>query len=525
MNIKRIRIGLGLLVLLLLPPGRLNAETKAPVASTVNAKAKSVYVIPIQGDIEASTPVFVQRRVKSALNAGATTLIFTIDTFGGRVDSALRVASIIGAVRGAETVAFVGGGEDNMGVSWSAGALIALASQKIYMAPGTSIGAAAPVMASPDGTMEGAGEKTVSAVRAQMAALAEKNGYPASLALAMVDADVALVEVYVDDVRQVMEAEEAELLEKAEPANIRIGRTVVAKGKLLALTAGDAERYGLSSGTVFDLAALTERLGYAPDSAIIQLDPNRADAFIMFLTSGVVQSILILIGLVALFIEINSPGFGLPGSIALIAFVILFGSNMFMGTVGSLELILFILGIGLLVVEIFVLPGFGLTGISGLILIVAALVLSMQDFIVPAATWQWDVLLRNLATVGLGVLSGIAGIGLLIAFGPRLRLFDAITLKTKLTATASGDGTAAVVSIVPTGSTHPDWPAPGSTGLALSTLRPAGRARINNQNWSVESDGSYIEADTPIRVLGLHGNVIVVEAITPDQVHPTSKEL
>lgn len=519
MKPTRSLIGLLALAAFLLPAGSLFSQ-----ANTPEPRKGPVYVIPIQGDIEASTPVFVQLRVKAALAAGAGTIVFTIDTFGGRVDSALRVASIIGGIREADTVAFVGGGEDNLGVSWSAGALIAMAARSIYMAPGTSIGAAAPVVAAADGSTEGAGEKAVSAVRAQMAALAEKNGYPASLALAMVDADVELVEVYVDEERSVMETEEAQLLEKENPASVRIGRTVVASGKLLSLTAGDAERYKLSSGTVFDLAALLERLGYEAATTIVRLEPNRADSFIMFLTSGVVQSILILIGLIALFIEINSPGFGIPGSIALIAFVMLFGSNMFMGTVGSLELILFIIGIGLLVVEIFVLPGFGLTGISGLLLIIFALVLSMQDFVIPSGTLQWDTLLRNLGTVGLGVLSGLAGIGLLIAFGPRLRLFDGLTLKTRITATASGDSTSAIQTNTPE-ILRADWPQPGTPGVALSVLRPAGRARINNSTWSVESDGTYIEAGTAIRVLGLHGNVIVVQAASPDNSKSDSKEL
>jgi len=519
MNAKIFRIVSVLLVLMLLTlssAGQLRAQT----SEALSGQAASVYVIPIQGDIEASTPVFVQRRVKEALSAGASSIIFTIDTFGGRVDSALRVASIIGALRGVETIAFVGGGEDNMGVSWSAGVLIALACQKIYMAPGTSIGAAAPVLAAPDGSMEAADEKVVSAVRSQMAALAEKNGHPIQLVLAMVDADVSLVEVFIDDISQLMEAEQAGLLAKDAKPDLRIGRTIVAEGKLLSLTAGEALRYGLSSGTVPELPALVAELGFEADAVITSLEPGWADGLIMFLTSAAVQSILILIGLVALFIEINSPGFGLPGSIALIAFVILFGSNLFMGTVGSLELILFILGIGLLIIEIFVLPGFGFAGISGIVFIAAALVLSMQDFVLPDANWQWDILLRNLATVGLGILSAIVGIGLLIAFGPRLHLFDGLTLKTRLSATASGDSQGGIQrgpqEPSQTESNNAQWPALGSSGVAMSVLRPVGRARINGLVYSVESEGTYIEAGTLLTVCGIHGNVIIVRQTDPD---------
>ena len=154
-------------------------------AAGAAAEGSSVYVIPIKGDIEPSTAVFVRRNAEAALRAGAGILVFDIDTFGGRVDSALRISSYIGSIRGARTVAFVSSGPESMGVSWSAGALIAFSASAIYMAPGTSMGAAAPVIMSPDGQSQGAGEKTVSAVRSQMAALAEKNGHPPLLALAM----------------------------------------------------------------------------------------------------------------------------------------------------------------------------------------------------------------------------------------------------------------------------------------------------------------------------------------------------
>ena len=156
------------------------------------------YVIPIHGEIEPSRMIFVRRGIEKAEAAGAEYIVFDIDTFGGRVDSALQIATLIGSARSATTIAFVPAAAEGTGVSWSAGALISFACNEIYMAPGTSIGAAAPVYQTQTG-MEMADEKTVSAVRTQMAALAEKNGYPKSVAFAMVDLDIELVEVYLDD--------------------------------------------------------------------------------------------------------------------------------------------------------------------------------------------------------------------------------------------------------------------------------------------------------------------------------------
>lgn len=474
----------------------------APVLAS--AQDAPVYVIPIRGDIEASTAVFVRRNAEAALREGAKVLVFEIDTFGGRVDSALRISSYIGSIRKARTVAYVRSGPDSLGVSWSAGALIAFSCSDIFMAPGTSVGAAAPVLIGPDGQSQGAGEKTVSAVRAQMAALAEKNGHPPLLALAMVDADVELYELLVGGEQRIATAEEAASLEKARPGEVERVRTISAKGKLLSLTAGEAEHYGLSSGTVFDLDTLAKLLG--SESPAEEISPSAADQLVVFITSGGVQALLILIGLVALFLEINSPGFGIPGTIAIVAFFTLFGTNALMGTVGSLEIILFLLGVGLLAVEIFILPGFGVAGISGIVLIGGALVFSMQDFVIPTVEWEWDLLGRNVMTVVAGLLAAIAGIGVLALAGPRLKLFDRLTLKTTIEGTA---GAALAAE-----KTAPARPAnsllEGKHGKAVTTLRPSGRARIGNASYSVETEGLFLEEGTPVKVLYVQGSRIVV---------------
>ena len=472
-------------------------------AAGAAAEGSSVYVIPIKGDIEPSTAVFVRRNAEAALRAGAKALVFDIDTFGGRVDSALRISSYIGSIRDAKTIAFVRSGPDSLGVSWSAGALIAFSASAIYMAPGTSMGAAAPVIMGADGQSQGAGEKTVSAVRSQMAALAEKNGHPPLLALAMVDADVELIELSVDGQILLATAEEAAALEKSRPGEAERVRTVSAKGKLLSLTAGEAQRYGLSEGTVEDLDALAALLGL--EGPVTELAPSGADKLVVFITSGGVQALLILIGLVALFLEINSPGFGLPGTVAIIVFFTLFGTNSLMGSVDSLEIILFILGIGLLAVEIFILPGFGVAGISGIVLIGAALVFSMQDFVIPTVSWEWDLLGRNVMTVVAGLLAGIAGIGVLALAGPRIKLFDRLTLKTTIEGTAGGALPSSAETPAP-----PASPLEGRIGIARTTLRPSGRAEIDGVSYSVETEGLFVEEGVRVKVLRVQGSRIVV---------------
>ena len=150
-------------------------------------------LIPIEGEIDKFQVIFLRRSIEKAKDAGVETVVFSINTFGGRVDSALQMATLIGSLDEIETIAYIPSEPESLGVSWSAGALISFSCNGIYMSPGTSIGAAAPVFQSAEGS-QAAGEKTVSAVRTQLAALAEKNGYPKGVAIAMVDKDAELVE-------------------------------------------------------------------------------------------------------------------------------------------------------------------------------------------------------------------------------------------------------------------------------------------------------------------------------------------
>jgi membrane-bound ClpP family serine protease len=141
------------------------AENPGAFPAASAEAATGAWIIPVQGDIKPSLVAFVRREAHKALARGAAFIIFEIDTFGGRVDSALQITSFITSLENVKTVAWVRNSENSMGVSWSAGALIAFSCQEIYMAAGTSMGAAAPVVMGADGSTQGTGEKTVAAVR------------------------------------------------------------------------------------------------------------------------------------------------------------------------------------------------------------------------------------------------------------------------------------------------------------------------------------------------------------------------
>lgn len=462
---------------------------------------KDAYVIPIEGEIDRALMIFIRRGIQEAEKAGAATIIFKIDTFGGRVDSALQIATLIGAVDEIETVAYVPATPEGTGVSWSAGALISFSCDKIYMAPGTSMGAAAPVYQSAEG-MELAPEKTVSAVRAQMSALAEKNGYPKGVALAMVDMDVELIEVYLDGTLEVSTNSDLPDLErraKEQELSLEKGKVISQQGKLLTLTAGEAERYGVSSATVADMEALYELLG-VPSASVGELEPGMPDRIVSVITGAAVTSLLVLVGLAALYLEITSPGFGVPGTVAIIAFLIIFLGGTLLGTVGSLEIILFLLGIILLVIEIFLIPGFGVTGISGIILMISALILSRQEFVIPRVSWQWDIFLSNLRNIGFGFVGSLVLLVLLLRIFPRAPGLKRLILESSQETTAGYTVQSLETSAV----------LAGRRGTAVTALRPAGKADFDGEVLAVETDGEFIEPGSLVEVFEISGNRILV---------------
>jgi membrane-bound serine protease (ClpP class) len=246
------------------------------------------------------------------------------------------------------------------------------------------------------------------------------------------------------------------------------------------------------------------------------------------------QAILILLGLVMIFLEIQSPGFGVPGIVAVIAFLLVFGSSALLGRVGSLEIILFLIGLGLLAVEIFVLPGVGVVGISGFVLIGFSLVLSMQDFVIPRFDWEWTLFGRNLLVVFVSLIAAVTGIAIVALFGPRLRMFDGLTLKTQITGTSGGPdpespvAKAIAADLLPVGSV----PAResfqtglaqeddeylialvGKIGISDSILRPSGRALIDGRIYPVEADNEFIDTGKNVLVTRVRGNRIIVRSV------------
>jgi len=319
-----------------------------------------------------------------------------------------------------------------------------------------------------------------------------------------VDDDVVLREVEVDGELRLLTDDEYEALKRRaerEGLTLEEGRVLSDKDKLLTLTAGQMESYGISSGSVATIGELAVLLGFDADE-ILEQEYTPFDRLVVFITSAAMVSLLVLVGLVALYLEITSPGFGVPGTVAILAFTVVFLGSALLGYFESLELILLLVGIALLAVEIFLIPGFGAAGISGIAFMAAALILSQQDFIVPELPWQRDIMLRNAGAVGIAFLGSFALFGILLLIVPRTRFFNRLVL-----GPADPERNLAAQLTIADPEHHA---LEGESGVALTELHPSGTARIAGSRMSVQTRGEFLPAGSRLTVIEARGNRVVV---------------
>jgi membrane-bound serine protease (ClpP class) len=250
---------------------------------------------------------------------------------------------------------------------------------------------------------------------------------------------------------------------------------------------------GISDGTVSGMSEILERIG-KPWAEVETARINWAERVVRFLTDPIVSSLLMSLGFLGLLIELKTPGFGLGGAIAVIAFTLFFGSHYIVKLAGIGEILLLVAGLTLILLEIFVFPGFGVAGVTGIALVLISLFFSMvgkmpgkDDFTVAIHTLGWTFLF----TVGAGVL--------LIRFLPQSSLFRRMTMST---VQSSGGGFSPA-------ETRSDLI--GQTGVALSDLRPAGVADIDGRRIDVVTEGGYISRGATVVVTEVHGARIAVK--------------
>ena len=440
------------------------------MAAESPAATGPVIVVPLRTEVSDAQFFLLRRALKEAERAGAQALIIDMQTPGGAVDAALRNMEALGKTK-VPTFTYV---NDQ---ALSAGALIALATQKIYMAPTAVIGAAAPVMAGGEDLPKTMEDKTVSVLAATARAAAQKNGHNAEVAEAFVSKAkaVKIGEVVVDtaDALLTLSAEEAARLYDGKPL--------------------------LSSGTAATLEELLSKAGLT--GAVRRIEPTGFEQMALWITS--LAPLFLLGGIVGTYVEFKTPGFGLPGILGLICFAIFFTGHYLAGLAGWEAFTIFAVGLLLVIGELFIFTGTIIPGLLGALMVVGSLVWAMVDrYPGDALLPSTEMLARPLINLGLAVLGGLAAAYLLAKWLPKTALYGRLVL-----ATASGAQAASRTPVM-----NARLPI-GTVGVTHTMLRPSGKAEFGGLQCDVVSDGDLIDAGMKVRVIAVEGaRVVVVQA-------------
>lgn len=465
--------------------------------SYASQKKQKVYIIPVAGTVEPGMAAYVKRALEEIKDETDAVFVFKMDTFGGRVDAALEIVDTISNIPKGKTIAFV----EKRAIS--AGALIALSSNLLFMKENTIIGDCAPIIQTQEG-QKMAGEKIQTVLRAKFRALAKKNNYPVVLAESMVTIDMEVYRVVMDGHTSFMDKKAYDDLTEDEKKKISSKKTIIAKGELLTMDDEEAVDLGFSQKSVKDIDEVLSILGYKSPE-IITIEESWSETFVRFLQPFL--PILMLIGIGAIYTEIKAPGFGIPGIAGIICLGLVFFGQYLVGLADYTELLLLMIGVLLLGVEVFVLPGFGVAGISGLIVIAAGLVLSFQGFVIPDPSFPWEgaLLMKNLAQVlGSFMFAFLISLFMIRFVLPRVsKIFKGPYLEETLSYSHVDVTTELGLK-------------PGDTGIAHSFLRPSGKIMINNKKIDAITQGEFIEQGTPVMIDKIEQNRVVVKPNYPE---------
>ena len=425
---------------------------------TSSSSAQKVYYGNIDGEIDLGMAPYVTRVVNEAERNNADAIIFRVNTFGGRLDAATQIKDAIIGTK-IMTIAFI----NNRAIS--AGSLISLSCNKIAMVPGSSIGASTVV----DQAGQKQSEKYQSYMRSEMRATAERNGRRTDIAQGMVDERIVI------------------------PG-------LVDSTQLVTLTTDEALKYGIADVQVSDLKDVLKAFNLN-GAEIVRVHENWAEEVVKFLNNAVVSSILIMIGFFGLIAEVKTPGWGVPGTVGLIALALFFGSSYILDLASIMDILLFVLGLILLALEIFVIPGFGIAGIAGIILIFVSLFLSLT----PSGPFMdFDAISIAIIQLTGAIVAAFVLILLLAKFLPKSKTFSKLILADEERAEQGFVSYPSEKDLV------------GQEGIALTTLRPAGSAEFNGKRYDVVADWEYIEQGSRIVVLRVEGVKVVVKKAKED---------
>jgi len=413
------------------------------------AKTFLVYKFEMKEEIAPPALFKLQKAFKEADSLKVDFILIHMNTYGGRVDIADSIRTRIMQSK-IPVMVFV----DNNAAS--AGALISIASDRIYMRPGSNIGAATVV----DQTGEVVADKYQSYMRSMMRSTAEAKGRDPEIAQAMVDPSIFI------------------------PG-------IIDEGKVLTFTASEAEKHGFSEGTAETISEVLTIAGIE-NHTIVEQKLSLLDHIISFLLSPIVSGLLIMLILGGIYFEFQTPGVGFPIFVSIVAATLFFGPSYLEGLASNWEIALFVIGVVLLGIEIFVIPGFGVAGILGVSFMVISLVMAMLEndgFNFSGVPTQEIIVAFSVVIIAL-FLSVVGSIWLTKKLFTQTKRFSGFALNTEQ---LKKDGYTSAVSEITA--------LVGQSGVAFTVLRPSGKVEINDNVYDATALSGFIDKGQKVTVV------------------------
>ncbi len=461
-----------------------------PDPSGEDGSIEPVYLIPIHGGIHQPTLFIIRRALKEAIEEGVETVLFDIDTPGGLVSATLEIMEAIDRFPGT-TISFINS------EAISAGAYIAMVTDQIYFNPRGIIGAAEVVAGGGQEIPEAQKRKLDSYLGARQRVFTREYADRADILRAMSDPDFVFE---LDD------------------------RVIKGEGELLTLTAdeametfGDPPRPLLGAGIHEDVDSILNDLFGAGQWEIRDFEITWSENLAQYLAA--IAPALLGIGLLLLFIEFKTPGFGVFGFSGISMLLLVFASSYIAGLAGHEPVIFFALGVALVFVEILLLPGVVVFALTGILLILGSLIWAMSD-IWPgvASDFSLAVFQDALTNLLLGALIAIAGAVLLARYLPKSMIWNRLVLEHVVgqpgeSAPAGGASRAVTTAEQSQRQRHPQFPSPGSTGVTTSDLYPNGEVEIEGKRYQGRAAVGMIRRGTEVRVVAHEDFAVRVEPV------------
>ena len=470
----------------------------------IEKETRKVRLIKVDGIIDRLQENFLVRQIDRAVADDAQAIVFDIDSPGGLLVASITLANAIADLeaRKIRTVAYV------PREAISGAAIISLGCDEIIMHPDAKIGDAGPIEMRPGQPFERAQEKILSPLKVALRELAEKKHRPVAICEAMADRSLKVFQVTHRDNGRVWYMSELDI-HASNGEWIKGAQLRETNGELLFTANGvRANELKISEAPVSDFEELKSRIGVPIGLKLVPIEKTWVDRVVFTLNHPAMVMLMIVLGVALIYVELHFMT-GILGILSVLCFALFFWSSFMGGTAGWLEVVLFVLGLGCLGLEIFVIPGFGVFGVSGILLVLVSLIMAGHS-------WSYDFA-TNLEELTWQTGQVVLSLGIVVAFGvtfarflPSLPGFDSMVLGPPGIA---ADEPRLRLETFPSTSVLGDLVSIGDSGTAITMLRPSGKGRFDNRIVDVISEGPFIATDAKLEVIAMTGNRIVVREI------------